>query len=99
MAKAEAAKAEGEQEQPEKDLIWFIMRNSPILQPWQRDVMSMIHDEMLYFVPQMQTKVMNEGWACATGDSLLVTEQGFVRFDELYENHEKIRSPVVERGD
>ncbi len=62
-AKAEAAEAENEQAQPEKDLIWFIMQNSPILQPWHRDVMSMIHDEMLYFVPQMQTKTINEGWA------------------------------------
>jgi stage V sporulation protein R len=50
-------------ELPEKDLVWYIMQHSPILQPWQRDVMSMIHDEMLYFVPQMQTKIMNEGWA------------------------------------
>lgn len=49
--------------EPEKDIIWYLMQNSPILQPWQRDVMSMIHDEMLYFVPQMQTKIMNEGWA------------------------------------
>ena len=48
---------------PEKDLVWYIMQHSPILQPWQRDMMSMIHDEMLYFVPQMQTKIMNEGWA------------------------------------
>jgi len=48
---------------PEKDLVWFIMQNSAILEPWQRDVMSMVHDEMLYFVPQMQTKIMNEGWA------------------------------------
>ncbi len=63
VAKAEAAKAESEESEPEKDLIWFIMQNSPNLQPWQRDVMSMIHDEMLYFVPQMQTKTMNEGWA------------------------------------
>ncbi|MGH9837699.1 MAG: SpoVR family protein [Blastocatellia bacterium] len=82
--------AEGEM-QPEKDLIWFILQHSPTLQPWQRDVMSMIHDEMLYFVPQMQTKVMNEGWACAVGESLLPTENGFVRFDELYEAREKIR--------
>ncbi len=81
---------EGEM-RPEKDLIWFILQNSPMLQPWQRDVMSMIHDEMLYFVPQMQTKVMNEGWACAVGESLLPTENGFVRFDELYEAREKIR--------
>ncbi|HVG39697.1 MAG TPA: SpoVR family protein [Pyrinomonadaceae bacterium] len=48
---------------PEKDLIYYIMRNSPALEDWQRDVMSMIREEMEYFVPQMQTKIMNEGWA------------------------------------
>src|SRR5918911_3831579 len=53
---------EGEQ-LPEKDLVYYIMRHSPSLQPWQRDVMSMIHEEMEYFIPQMQTKTMNEGWA------------------------------------
>lgn len=62
-------KKEEKQEKPEKrdlpvkDLVYFIMKNSPVLEPWQRDVMSMIHEEMLYFVPQMQTKIMNEGWA------------------------------------
>jgi stage V sporulation protein R len=59
---AEAADAAAER-QPEKDVIWYLMQHSPVLQPWQRDVMSMIHDEMLYFVPQMQTKTINEGWA------------------------------------
>jgi stage V sporulation protein R len=39
------------------------MRNSPALADWQRDAMAMIHEEMEYFVPQMQTKVLNEGWA------------------------------------
>jgi stage V sporulation protein R len=48
---------------PEKDLIYYVMRNSPSLKDWQRDVMAMVHEEMEYFVPQMQTKVMNEGWA------------------------------------
>ena len=48
---------------PEKDIVSYIMRNSPHLQPWQRDVIAMIHEEMEYFVPQMQTKIMNEGWA------------------------------------
>ena len=75
---------------PEKDLVYYLMRHSPSLQPWQRDVMAMIHEEMEYFIPQMQTKIMNEGWACATGDSLLLTEEGFMRFDELYERGEKI---------
>ncbi|HVF49365.1 MAG TPA: SpoVR family protein [Pyrinomonadaceae bacterium] len=76
---------------PEKDLVYYLMRNSPILTDWQRDVMAMIHEEMEYFVPQMQTKTMNEGWACATGESLVLTEQGFVRFDKLYEAGERIR--------
>jgi len=76
---------------PEKDLLYYIMRNSPALADWQRDCMAMIREEMEYFVPQMQTKVMNEGWACATGDSLVLTEAGFIRFDGLYEAGKKIR--------
>ncbi|MET0650635.1 MAG: SpoVR family protein [Pyrinomonadaceae bacterium] len=76
---------------PEKDLLYYLMRNSPSLKDWQRDVIAMMHEEMEYFVPQMQTKTMNEGWACATKDSLLLTEEGFVRFDELYEAGRKIR--------
>lgn len=63
-ANAEAdSKKKDERMEPEKDLVWFISQYSPTLQPWQRDIMSMIHDEMLYFVPQMQTKIINEGWA------------------------------------
>ena len=48
---------------PEKDLLYYIMRNSPALKDWQRDVIAMMHEEMEYFVPQMQTKTLNEGWA------------------------------------
>lgn len=48
---------------PEKDLLFYIMKNSPSLSAWQRDAIAMVHEEMEYFVPQMQTKIMNEGWA------------------------------------
>ncbi|WP_028561997.1 SpoVR family protein [Paenibacillus pinihumi] len=48
---------------PEKDLVWFIQEYSPSLEDWQRDIMSTMRDEMLYFWPQMETKIMNEGWA------------------------------------
>src|SRR4051812_5987818 len=41
---------------PEKDLLHFVAKYSPTLEPWQRDVVSMMREEMLYFVPQMQTK-------------------------------------------
>lgn len=48
---------------PQKDLVYYLMKNSPVLSPWQRDIMAMVHEEVEYFIPQMQTKIMNEGWA------------------------------------
>ncbi|RRJ64507.1 SpoVR family protein [Paenibacillus oralis] len=49
--------------EPEKDIMWFIQEYSETLEDWQRDIMSMLREEMLYFWPQMETKIMNEGWA------------------------------------
>lgn len=48
--------------QPERDVMLFLMENAP-LNDWQHDVLRMIRDETYYFIPQMQTKIMNEGWA------------------------------------
>jgi len=48
---------------PEKDLIGFIMKHSHSLKDWQRDVLSIVREEMFYFWPQVETKIMNEGWA------------------------------------
>jgi stage V sporulation protein R len=53
----------GRERLPEKDILYYLMKYSPTLASWQRDVMAMVHEEMEYFVPQMQTKIMNEGWA------------------------------------
>ena len=49
--------------QPEKDLLRFIMTYSRDLDDWQRDIIEMVRNEALYFLPQKQTKIMNEGWA------------------------------------
>ncbi len=80
---------------PEKDLLHFLMHHSPILNrnedKWKTDILSIVRNEMLYFLPQMQTKTMNEGWACATGESLLATENGLLRFSDLYEQRRKIK--------
>ncbi len=47
----------------EKDLLLFIEEHSRELEDWQRDVLTMMREEMLYFWPQLETKIMNEGWA------------------------------------
>ncbi|MFD2924427.1 SpoVR family protein [Halobacillus naozhouensis] len=49
--------------QPEKDLLLFIEQHSRELDDWQRDILTMMREEMLYFWPQLETKIMNEGWA------------------------------------
>ncbi|WP_134700174.1 SpoVR family protein [Ammoniphilus sp. YIM 78166] len=51
------------QMEPEKDLLLFIMENSQQLEDWQRDILTIVRDEMSYFWPQIETKIMNEGWA------------------------------------
>lgn len=46
-----------------EDLLLYLIEHAPSLQEWQRDIISMIRDESLYFYPQMETKIINEGWA------------------------------------
>ena len=48
---------------PEKDILLFIEQYSRELEDWQRDILTMMREEMLYFWPQLETKIMNEGWA------------------------------------
>jgi stage V sporulation protein R len=49
-------------ENPEQDVLLFLIENAP-LERWQRDLLYMFREEAYYFLPQMQTKIMNEGWA------------------------------------
>jgi stage V sporulation protein R len=59
--------------QPEQDVLLFLIENAP-LERWERAVLSIIREEGYYFVPQMQTKIMNEGWA-SYWHSRLMTEE------------------------
>lgn len=73
--------------EPEKDLVLFIEEYSTALEPWQRDVMTIIRDEMLYFWPQLETKIMNEGWASYWHQRILremdLTEEEAIEFAKL----------------
>jgi len=86
--------ARKDEQLPEKDLIFFIMKNSPVLEDWQRDIMSMLHQEMEYFIPQMQTKIMNEGWA-SIWHSRIMREMDLPTSDylEFAELHSAVVSP------
>ncbi|MBY6223510.1 SpoVR family protein [Ferrimonas balearica] len=48
---------------PQENLLYFIEKNAPLLEPWQRELVRIVRKVAQYFYPQKQTQVMNEGWA------------------------------------
>lgn len=82
-------------EDPQENILYFIEKNAPLLQPWQREVVRIVRKIAQYFYPQGQTKVMNEGWACfwhytllhAMYEEKLVTDEFML---EILQNHTNV---------
>jgi stage V sporulation protein R len=60
-------------EEPQENLLYFIEKNAPLLEPWQREIVRIVRKIAQYFYPQRQTQVMNEGWATFWHHRLLNT--------------------------
>jgi len=50
-------------DEPQENLLYFLEKKAPLLEPWQREVIRIVRKIAQYFYPQRQTQVMNEGWA------------------------------------
>jgi stage V sporulation protein R len=50
-------------EEPQENILYFIEKNAPLLEPWQRELVRIVRKVAQYFYPQRQSQVMNEGWA------------------------------------
>ena len=48
---------------PEEDLLLFIRDHNPFLSEWEKDLLTIVDEETKYFIPMIETKIMNEGWA------------------------------------
>lgn len=69
----EKAKHKKTPESPERDVMGFLLEHAP-LERWEREILNIVREEAYYFLPQMQTKIMNEGWA-TYWHSRLMTEK------------------------
>jgi spore cortex formation protein SpoVR/YcgB (stage V sporulation) len=49
--------------EPEENILYFLEKNAPLLEPWQREIIRIVRKIARYFYPQRLTKLMNEGWA------------------------------------
>jgi len=64
----------------EENLLYFIEKNSPVLDTWEREVVRIVRKIAQYFYPQRQTQLMNEGFASFTHHLLMTElyEQGYI---------------------
>jgi stage V sporulation protein R len=77
---------------PESNLLYFLEKQSPVLDHWQRELLRIIRTIAQYFYPQKQTKVMNEGCACFCHyeimnrlyDKGLITEGAMLEFIDFH---------------
>jgi len=49
--------------EPIYDLLGYLIRYSPILKSWQRDILTVIRNQARALSPNARTKTLNEGWA------------------------------------
>ena len=88
-------------DEPQENLLYFIEKNAPLLEPWQREIVRIVRKVAQYFYPQRQTQVMNEGWATFWHHTLLNTmyDDGYltdgVMIEWLKSHTNVIRQPPV----
>lgn len=73
--------------QPEENILYFLEKNSPVLETWQREILRITRKISQYLYPQRQTKVMNEGWASFTHHYLMnrLWEEGYINDGSMME--------------
>lgn len=47
---------------PEDDVLYFVSHYGD-LEDWEQNILEVVRKETRYFIPQIETKIMNEGWA------------------------------------
>jgi stage V sporulation protein R len=81
-------------QEPQENILYFIEKNAPLLESWQREIIRIVRKIAQYFYPQRQTKMMNEGWATfwhyeiiqKLYDEKLVNDQFMLEFLQLHTN-------------
>ncbi len=74
--------------EPDYNLLGFIAEHDKFLEDWERDIIRIVENESLYFIPQACTKIMNEGWACMIHEKILnslgIPDDYFLSFIKLH---------------
>ena len=80
---------------PLEDILKFLIDYSD-LEPWEKNILKIVRRESLYFLPQIETKIMNEGWASYWHYNLLKKldlNKGL--YIEFLKRHNEVVSPSI----
>ncbi|OPJ63367.1 SpoVR family protein [Clostridium oryzae] len=81
--------------EPEEDIIYFIIKYGK-LEEWEKNILQIVRNESMYFIPQIETKIMNEGWASYWHYTILNAlnlEQG-MHFEFIKRHNDVIRPHI-----
>jgi stage V sporulation protein R len=95
----DAAESRRFPEEPQENLLYFIEKNAPLLEPWQREVVRIVRKVAQYFYPQRQSQLMNEGWATFWHYHILnqMYDDGYLTDGVMYKDLKRIcQSPTDE---
>ena len=80
--------------EPRDDVVGFII-NYGKLEEWEKNILRIVKRETEYFIPQIETKTMNEGWACFCHYNILkslgLSEDLYLEF---LKRHNDVVSPI-----
>lgn len=80
--------------EPRDDVVGFIIEYGN-LEEWEKNILRIVKRETEYFMPQIETKTMNEGWACYCHynicKNLNLDQELFIEF---IKRHNDVVSPI-----
>lgn len=81
--------------EPCDDVIGFIIKYSS-LEEWEKNILKIVKRETKYFIPQIETKIMNEGWASFWHYNILksLNLDGGLHF-EFLKRHNDVVAPIL----
>ena len=80
--------------EPRDDVFGFIIEYGK-LEEWEKNILKIVKRETEYFLPQIETKTMNEGWACFCHYTIL-KELGLSEdlYLEFLKRHNDVVAPI-----
>lgn len=80
--------------EPRDDVVGFIIKYGN-LEEWEKNILRIVKRETEYFMPQIETKTMNEGWACFCHYNILkslgLSEELYLEF---LKRHNDVVAPI-----